>query len=190
MTIEAERFGIAPAFGQLRFLWHEMKLRTYGRPLRWLVMFFEPAAGVIISYRVDRCGYLLTGQVWTALRILFFPLFLLLRLWSCPHEITFKAAIGRGLQVLHPTLGVVIHGDAIVGENCILSGGNSIGVRHGIKRGELVLGNSVILGVNACILSPARIGNHVTIGAGAMVISDFADNTVAIGVPARPKNDA
>ena len=188
MIIEAERFGIVPAFDQLRFLCHEIKLRTHGRPLRWLVLFFEPSTGVIISYRLDRCGYLLSGQIWTALRVLFFPGFLFFRLVGCQHEICFKSAIGRGLQVLHPTLGVVVNGDAIVGSNCTLSGGNSIGVRRGIRRGELMVGDNVILGINACILGPALVGNHVTIGAGGVVVSDLPDNVVAVGVPAKTKN--
>jgi serine acetyltransferase len=185
---EMERFGWRVATEQLQFLRHELFLLTQNKPIRWLVLFFEPSAGVLISYRLDRCFYLLCGPVWTALRILAFPLFLFLRLLSCRHEICFKAQIGQGLQVWHPTLGLAVHGDAIVGKNCILYGGNSIGVRRGIRRGELVLGDDVVLGINSCILGPARIGNRVVIGAGAVVVSDIPQNTVAVGVPARPAN--
>ncbi len=187
MTDEAKPPGAQTAADQLRFLAHELVLLTHGKPIRWLVLFFEPSAGVIISYRLDRCGYLLCGRVWTALRALFLPLFLFLRLLSCRHEICFAAQIGRGLQVWHPTLGVVVHGDAIVGKNCILYGGNSIGVRRGIRRGELVVGDNVILGINACILGPAQIGSCVTIGAGAIVVNDLTQDSVAVGVPARPR---
>lgn len=141
---------------------------------------------MLISYRFDRCGYLLAGNIWTALRVFFLPLWLLFRLLGCRHEICFKAAIGNGLQVWHPTLGVVVNGDAIVGENCTLYGGNSIGVRRGIQRGELALGDNVTLGINACVLGPAVIGNRVTLGAGAMAVGNLADDTVAVGVPARP----
>ncbi|MGA3142905.1 MAG: hypothetical protein ABSF10_07655 [Verrucomicrobiota bacterium] len=188
MIAEMERFGWRVAIEQLRFLRHELCLLTHDKPIRWLVLFFEPSAGVLISYRLDRCFYLLCGPVWTALRILAFPLFLFLRLLSCRHEICFKAQIGQGLQVWHSTLGLAVHGDAIVGKNCILYGGNSIGVRRGIRRGELVLGDDVVLGINSCILGPARIGDRVVIGAGAIVVSDIPQNTVVVGVPVRPVN--
>jgi len=183
-------FGLRSAFHQLSFLCHELAILCDGKPVRWLVLFFSPSAGVIISYRIDRFGYLLLGHPWTLLRILFVPLFALLAFFSCPHEICFQADIGRGLRVRHPTLGVVVHGDAVVGVRCILSGGNSIGTRKPIQRGDLLIGDSVELGINACILGPATIGNNVVIGAGAIVISDIEDNSVFVGIPAkkvRPK---
>jgi len=84
---------------QLDFLGYELRLQTEGKAIRWLVIFFEPCAGVNISYRLDRFGYLLCGRAWIALRVAAFPLFLLLRLVSCRHEICFKAQIGRELRV-------------------------------------------------------------------------------------------
>jgi serine acetyltransferase len=49
-----------------------------------------------------------------------------------------------------------------------------------------VIGNDVFLGINSCILGPAHIGNRVTIGAGAVVVSDLPDGCMAVGVPAKP----
>ena len=181
-----EQCGWRSACQQIRFLAHELKLLTCRRSVRWLVLFFEPSAGVLISYRLDRCGYLLCGPLWTGLRVLFFPVWWFFRLLGCRHEICYKAEIGRGFRVLHPTLGVVVNGDAIVGENCLLNGGNSIGVRRGIQRGELVLGDNVVMGINACVLGPAIIGDGVIIGAGAVVVTDLVAGSVAVGVPARP----
>lgn len=173
---------------QLRFLFHELSLLTEGRKLVWLIIFFEPAAGVLLSYRLNRLGYLLAGSSWRALRVLFWPGFLVFRILGCPHDISYAAEIGRGLRVMHPVLGVVVHGSAIIGKNCLLNGGNSIGIRRPIKRGELVVGDNVQLGINACILGPAKIGSQVNIGAGAVVVTDLPDNVVAVGVPARFKS--
>ena len=184
-----EKFGYKPAAQQLRFLMRELYLITQTRPHRWLVLFFEPSAGVLLSYRLDRCGYLLCRQSWTALRLLIWPLLLLFRLLGCRHEICFKAQIGCGLQVWHPTLGIVVNGDAIIGENCSLYGGNSIGVRRCIRRGELILGNNVVLGINACVLGPVQIGDRVTMGAGAVVVSDLPPDVVAVGVPAKTRQN-
>lgn len=153
--------------------------------MRWLVFLFEPSAGVIISYRIDRSGYLLFGASWTALRILLAPLNTFLALWSCRHEICWKAEVGKGLRIMHPTLGIVIHGEAVVGENCVLIGGNSLGGRRPIRRGQLVLGDDVVLGIHSCVLGPVRIGNGVQIGAGAVVVHDLKDGAVAVGIPAR-----
>jgi serine O-acetyltransferase len=182
-----ERLGLGPAIDQLRYLGHELYRLTYGKPVRWLVLFFEASAGVIISYRLDRCFYLLFGSAWAFFRIFAFPMFLFLRILSCRHEISWKAEIGRGLYVWHPTLGVVVGGEAIIGEDCTLFGGNSIGVRYGTRRGELVLGNQVMLGINSCVLGPAKIGNRVSIGAGAIVVTDLPDDCTAVGVPAKAK---
>jgi serine acetyltransferase len=177
--------SVRSAFQQLLFLGYELAILEGGKPTRWLVLLFYPSAGVVISYRIDRCGYLLFGRAWSLLRILLVPLFALLAFFSCPHEINFKADIGRGLQVRHPTLGVVVHGEAIVGARCILNGSNSIGTRKRIRRGDLIVGDCVELGINACILGPAIIGNNVIIGAGAIAISDIEANCVAVGIPAK-----
>lgn len=172
-------------FQQLEFLVFELHLLTKCKLVRWPVILVEPSAGVIASYRIDRCLYLICGQAWMALRVIAYPLFIFLRVFSCRHEICCKAQIGRGLQLTHPTLGIVVNGDAIIGENCLFNGGNSIGVRREISLGELVLGDHVTLGINSCVLGPAHIGSRVIIGAGAVVVGDLPDGCVAKGVPAR-----
>lgn len=172
---------------QFKFLFAELKILTDHKKVRWLVLFFEPSAGVVISYRLDRAGYLLCGQSWILLRLLALPVLFCLRVLSCRHEIHFKAKFGSGLRIMHPTMGVAINGDAIVGKNCLLNGGNSIGCRKPIQRGELILGDDVQLGINACVLGPVVIGDHVNVGAGAVVIHNLPTGSVAVGVPARPK---
>lgn len=41
------------------------------------------------------------------------------------------------------------------------------------------------IGSGANIIGPIRIGNNVTIGAAAVVITDIPENAVAVGVPAK-----
>jgi len=108
-----------------------------------------------------------------------------LALLGCRHEICWKAEVGKGLRIIHPTLGIVIHGEAVVGKNCVLIGGNSLGGRKPIRRGQLILGNDVVLGIHSCVLGPVRVGNGVQIGAGAVVIHDQEDGAVVVGIPAR-----
>lgn len=47
------------------------------------------------------------------------------------------------------------------------------------------IGDDVRIGSNATIL-PVKIGNHVIIGAGAVVTKDVPDNTTVVGNPAKP----
>jgi serine O-acetyltransferase len=175
------------AYGQFDFLLYEIKLIVNRRWWRWLTCWWGGSTGVLISYRLDRAGYLLFWPLWPAIRILFLPLFILIQLISFPHEIHYKAQVGRGLKILHPALGVVVSGQAIVGEHLTLTGGNCIGLRGNMTDSIFHIGNYVELGANAVILGPVRLGNHIQIGAGAVVISDHEeDDTVLIGVPARP----
>jgi len=50
--------------------------------------------------------------------------------------------------------------------------------------GAPVIGNDVDIGVGAKILGHIKVGNHVVIGANAVVIRDVPDNSIAVGVPA------
>lgn len=170
---------------QLRFLFYELNLLTGGNKMVWLCLFFEGTAWVLVSYRLDRLGYLLTGRGWRLLRVLFWPGLFVFRLLGCPHDICYTAEIGRGLRVMHPMLGVAVNGYAIIGKNCLLNGGNSIGTGAPIKRGDLVLGDNVQVGINACVIGPAKVGNQVIIGAGAVVMSNLPDNVVVGGARAQ-----
>jgi serine O-acetyltransferase len=49
----------------------------------------------------------------------------------------------------------------------------------------------VDIGAGAKVLGNIRIGNHVSIGANAVVLCDVPDNCIAVGVPAviKPRNN-
>jgi len=177
------------AVQQLSYCRFELKLISSGSWGRWFASWFGGSAGVILSYRLDRFFYIVFGEVWRGLRLLFFPFFSFLRLISYSHEIHYGANIGKGLKILHPSLGVVVSKYAIAGENLILTGGNCIGAGKRFARGELVLGNNVYMGANAVILGPAILGDNIKIGAGAVVVKDFPGNSVLVGVPARQVTD-
>ena len=44
---------------------------------------------------------------------------------------------------------------------------------------------NVQLGANVTVVGPVHIGNNVIVGAGAVVVKDIPDNSVAVGNPAR-----
>ena len=47
------------------------------------------------------------------------------------------------------------------------------------------MGENVRQGANVTIIEPVHIGNNVIVGAGAVVVKDIPDNSVAVGNPAR-----
>lgn len=92
--------------------------------------------------------------------------------------------------------GAIINPSADVGRNCIINTGSVI--EHDCKigdnthispnasiAGEVNIGSNTHIGVGASIIQEKIIGNNVTIGAGAVVIDNIADNSLAVGVPAK-----
>jgi serine O-acetyltransferase len=95
-----------------------------------------------------------------------------------------EARVGRGFRIDHFG-GIVISGDAVFGEDCIIRNGVTVGLRHTGRRGSPVIGNRVDIGAGAKILGPIRIGDDVAIGANAVVLTEVPANSIAVGVPAR-----
>jgi serine O-acetyltransferase len=96
----------------------------------------------------------------------------------------YTASIGPNTMFQSNGLGIVIHHRAVIGANCDIGQGVTIGGRSGYDEVP-VLGNHVTVGVGAKILGPVKIGDHAVIGANAVVIRDVPANAVAAGVPAR-----
>lgn len=139
----------------------------------------------LLLYRFERSMYLFFGKYYSYLRVILIPVFNLLQAYS-NMDINYKAEIKGGLLVLHPSVGVVISGLSIIGENFTLVGGNIIGAKAGCKRGEFVIGNNCTVGANATIIGPVKIGNNIEIGASACVVKDFLNDSVVLkGVPAK-----
>lgn len=79
---------------------------------------------------------------------------------------------------------IVIHGKAVLGENCKLHGDNCIG-NDGTSDDCPVLGDNIDIGCGAKILGNVRIANNVIIGAGAVVVKDInEEGSVWVGIPA------
>jgi serine O-acetyltransferase len=99
-------------------------------------------------------------------------------------ELPCEAVIGERFVIEHIG-GIVISGDAVFGDDCVIRNGVTVGLRHRNHRGSPHLGHRVDIGAGAKILGPIRIGNDVAIGANAVVLCDVPDDCIAVGVPAR-----
>lgn len=111
-------------------------------------------------------------------RLLFYFYFLWLRRLKVKYgfDISYRTQIGKGFYIGHSG-NIVIHGDTVIGENCNISQGITIGVsNYGKKMGVPTIGNNVFIGPNAGVFGKITIGNNVTIGANTVVTDDIPDN--------------
>jgi serine O-acetyltransferase len=100
-----------------------------------------------------------------------------------------RATIGGGCIVAHG-VGLVIGGGTVIGEDCTLL--------HGVTLGEVRfdeldcprIGNRVTIGAGAKVLGGITVGDDAVVGAGAVVLSDVPPGAVVAGVPARVINTA
>lgn len=99
-------------------------------------------------------------------------------------SLPYSAKIGREFYIGHFG-GIIINSRAIIGDNCNISQGVTIGV-SGRKnnRGVPRIGNNVYLGVNCVIAGAIEVGDNSVIGANSLVVSNVAENTTVAGVPA------
>ena len=95
------------------------------------------------------------------------------------------AQIGRGLFIDHGS-GVVIGETTVIGDNCTLYQGVTLG-GTGKDKGKRhpTLGNNVLIGSGAKILGPFTVGDNARVAAGAVVLAEVPPNSTAVGVPAR-----
>ena len=90
---------------------------------------------------------------------------------------------GPGLRIWHFG-GIFIHGDVVIGANCTLRQGVTIGNRYA-DGAVPVIGNDVELGAYAQVLGGIKIGNGCKIGAMTVVLCDMPDGATAVGAPAK-----
>ena len=115
-------------------------------------------------------------------RMLFYFFFLWLRRLKVKYgfDISYRTQIGKGLYIGHFG-NIVIHGDTVIGENCNISQGMTIGVsNYGKKKGVPTIGNRVFVGPNTCIFGNITIGNNVTIGANSVVTENIPDGKTVL----------
>lgn len=93
--------------------------------------------------------------------------------------------IGKGLYIGH-FCGIFVHDTVVIGENCNLSQGVSIGLGGGAHSVAAPrLGNHVYVGAGAKVFGDITLGNRVRVGANAVVLISVPDGATAVGIPAR-----
>jgi GT2 family glycosyltransferase/serine acetyltransferase len=99
-------------------------------------------------------------------------------------ELPYSAKIGRRVVFEHQH-GIVVHGNSVIGDDCVLRQGVTLGNRRLDQPFDApTLGNRVNVGAGAKILGKLTIGDDAVIGANAVVLTDVPAGHMAIGVPA------
>lgn len=89
----------------------------------------------------------------------------------------------KGLHIVHP--GFIRSMGSKIGKNCTILPMVLIGKKRPGTDVQAIIGDNCYISTGVTILAPVKIGNNVTIGAGAVVTKDIPDNCVVAGVPAR-----
>jgi serine O-acetyltransferase len=101
-------------------------------------------------------------------------------------ELPYSATIGHRVIIEHQG-DIVVHGNAVLGDEFIIRQGVTIGNRRIDRPQEApTLGKGVNIGAGAKILGAVTIGDSANIGANAVVCNDVAAKTTVVGIPARP----
>lgn len=104
-------------------------------------------------------------------------------------SLPYSARIGDEFYIGHFG-GIIISSNAIIGNNCNIAQGVTIGISgRKDRRGVPIIGNNVYIGVNAVIAGAVEVGDNAVIGANSLVIDMVAANTTVLGVPATKIND-
>ncbi len=99
-------------------------------------------------------------------------------------ELPFSAKIGRRVVFEHQG-GIVIHGNSVIGDDCVLRQGVTLGIKNlNDLVSAPVLGQGVSVGAGAVILGKVTVGDYCQIGANAVVTKDVPAGCIAVGVPA------
>ena len=142
------------------------------------VLFLYPGVKAIISYRIAHYFY---GKG-----------FYFIADWISKRtrkktgiEIHPAAKIGKGVFIDHG-MGVVIGETAVVGDNCTIYQGVTLG-GTGKDKGKRhpTIGSNVTIGSGAKVLGPFSVGDNSKIAANAVVLNEIPPNSTCVGVPAR-----
>lgn len=136
-----------------------------------------PGFHAILIHRVSRWLWL-RGFRWPARYLSF------LGRWLTGIEIHPGASIGRRFFIDHG-MGVVIGETAVVGDDCTLYHGVTLGGTSWNKgKRHPTLRNGVVIGAGAKVLGPIEIGEGARVGSNSVVVKPVPAGVTVVGIPA------
>lgn len=95
-----------------------------------------------------------------------------------------EVKIGRGTVLGYAGLSIVLHKNTVIGTNCRIGSGVTLGSNNPDVRAPTIGDNSFVA-TGAKILGGVIVGKNCVIGANSVVLNDVPDNCIAVGVPAK-----
>ena len=100
------------------------------------------------------------------------------------------ARIGRRFFIDHG-MGVVIGETTEIGDDVLVYQGVTLGgTGKDTGKRHPTIGDDVVIGTGAAILGNIKIGDHVKIGAGSVVVHPIPAHSTVVGVPGRVVHDS
>ncbi|WP_317704277.1 serine O-acetyltransferase [Methylomarinovum caldicuralii] len=143
----------------------------------WEVVTAYPGVHAVWFHRLSHCLWR-HGWYWLARFLSHVSRFL------TGIEIHPGAEIGRRFFIDHG-MGVVIGETAVIGDDCTLYHGVTLGGTSWQKgKRHPTLGNGVVVGAGAKILGPIHVGDNARIGSNSVVLKDVPAGATVVGIPA------
>lgn len=168
-------------------LWKRFKAlldtyRTYDPAAKslWEIALLYPGPKALVMHRLAHLFY--KAELFFLARLV-----AELSRWLTGIEIHPGATLGHRLVIDHG-YGVVIGETAVVGDDCVIFHGVTLGgIKFDPVKRHPTVGNKVMIGTGAKILGPITIGDGAMIGANSVVVKDVPAGAVMVAPLAQMK---
>lgn len=94
-----------------------------------------------------------------------------------------ESTVGKGTAASHFSY----LGDAAIGKNVNIGAGTITCNYDGKQKLRTTIGDNAFIGSDTMLVAPISVGNRSSTGAGSVVTHDVPDDTLVVGVPAKPR---
>ncbi|NGM67219.1 serine O-acetyltransferase [Sphingobacterium sp. SGR-19] len=133
-----------------------------------------------IPIKLYRIGNFFQKRGWTKIG----KMFSLLNRFLFATWLPSSASIGKNFTLGYGGLGIVIHSQTRIGNNCLVAQNVTIGRNFGDTKVPII-GDDVYIGAGSVVFGEIIIGNNVIIGSNSVINKSIPDNCTVVGNPMR-----